>query len=108
MPEPFKQAIFKYFETLDLYTNAIVNAHGKNHPETLEVRKLFEKVKNADRNNHYLDNEFTQLRKVTDNYAIPDDVCETYEATYQMLAEVERAYYLSIELKINRKRRNLE
>ena len=31
-------------EMLDLYTNAITKAHGKNHPEVFEVRKLYETI----------------------------------------------------------------
>ncbi|OCA89333.1 hypothetical protein A8F94_23555 [Bacillus sp. FJAT-27225] len=61
---------------MDLYTIAITRAHGKNHPEVFEVRALFEgineKVKEAGASNPSLDAEFTQLRKITDNYMIPE------------------------------------
>ena len=39
-----------------------------------------------------LDEEFKSLREVTNNYAIPSDVCESYEAVYNMLEEVDTAY----------------
>lgn len=36
--------------------------------------------------------EFVKLREITDNYTVPGDVCESYEAVYNMLAELDRAY----------------
>lgn len=39
-----------------------------------------------------LDNEFKQLREITDNYTVPGDVCESYEAVYNMLSELDDAY----------------
>ena len=35
-----------------------------------------------------IDEEFSQLREITDNYTVPNDACETYEAVYNMLAEL--------------------
>lgn len=93
----FQEVINNYFEKLDIYTNAITKAHGKHHPEAFEVRELFEtiskKIKDAEPNKPNLDAEFAQLRKVTDNYTIPQDVCETYAATYNMLSEIDQAYH---------------
>ena len=39
-----------------------------------------------------LDSEFAQLRQVTGGYTVPGDVCESYEAVYNMLAELDEAY----------------
>ena len=78
----FNEVVEGYFSKLDLYTSAITRAHGKNHPEVFEVRKLFEemntKVKEAGTTKPNLDAEFTQLRKISDNYTIPGDVCRTF------------------------------
>ncbi|WP_404353773.1 hypothetical protein [Exiguobacterium aurantiacum] len=94
--QTFNEVITNHFEKLDLYTTAITRAHGKNHPEAFEVRELFEtisgKVKDAGTNKPDLDTEFAQLRKITDNYTIPGDVCETYGGTFEMLSEVDKAY----------------
>ena len=94
--QTFNEVVTNYFEKLELYTTAITRAHGKNHPEAFEVRDLFEnineKVNEAGANKPDLDVELAQLRKVTDNYTIPGDVCETYAGTYEMLAEVDKAY----------------
>ncbi len=86
----------KYFEKLDMFTVAITRAHGKNHPEAFEVRELFseinEKMLTAGSARPNLDAEFIQLRKITNNYTIPDDVCGTYAAVYNMLSETDQAY----------------
>ena len=50
-------------EMLDLYTDAITKAHGKNHPEVFEVRKLYETIQHKIQgNNMDLSNEFSELR----------------------------------------------
>lgn len=93
----FNEIMEENFETLELYTTAITRAHGKSHPEAFEVRELFEvmseKVKAADGNKPNLDAEFIQLRDVTDHYAIPEDVCETYAGVYNMLSEADKSYH---------------
>lgn len=92
----YQELANKYFEKLDMFSMAITRAHGKSHPETFEVRELYEKItkkiKQDPSDSLNLDEEFKQLRKITDNYTIPDDVCETYEATYNMLLEIDEAY----------------
>jgi len=93
----FNEIVTNHFEDLNLFTTAITRAHGKSHPEAFEVRKLFEeideKVKEAGTNKLNLDVEFAQLRKVTNNYTIPTDVCETYANVYNMLSEVDDSYH---------------
>lgn len=75
-----------YNDTLDLYTKAITKAHGKNHPEVFQVRTIYEKIQ--EKINHHqfdLSEEFSKLRTITHDYAIPNDVCGTFKATYEML-----------------------
>ena len=75
-------------ETLNLYTKAITRAHGRNHPEVFEVRSMYQAIQDKVRGGNYdLASEFAKLRAVTSNYAIPDDVCGTFKATYELLAE---------------------
>lgn len=92
----FQAQVEKNFERLDLYTTAITRAHGKSHPEAFDVRKVFEKiqekVKAAGEGKPDLCEEFAQLQKVTDYYAIPKGVCPTYESTYEMLKDLNQAY----------------
>lgn len=93
----FKEVAADYFDKLDLYTKAITRAHGDLHPEAHEVRELFAairaKVKKSVNKLPDLKDEFAQLRKITNHYKIPEDVCDTYAAVYHMLSEVDRAYH---------------
>ena len=93
----FNEVVGDYFPTLDLYTTAITRAHGKNRPEAFEVRNLFKTMKDkvvaAGNGQPNLEEEFIQLRKVTDNYTIPSDVCETFAGVYNMLAEADQSYH---------------
>ncbi|NLX86618.1 MAG: iron-sulfur cluster repair di-iron protein, ric, partial [Clostridiales bacterium] len=50
------------------------------------------KVKNAAPGKPDLDSELKQLREITNNYTVPDGVCESCEAVYNMLAEIDKAY----------------
>lgn len=93
----FNELVENNFSTLDLYTTAITRAHGKHHPEAFEVRELFEtmnkKVKEAGSGKPNLAEEFTKLRNITDNYTIPENVCETFAGVYNMLSEADQAYH---------------
>ncbi len=84
------------FKTLEQYVPIVARVHGGNHPEFHEVRKLFDaivkKTKDAGDEKPELNEEFIKLREITDNYNSPDNVCESYEAVYNMLAEVDKAY----------------
>ncbi|MGI6622097.1 MAG: iron-sulfur cluster repair di-iron protein, ric [Clostridiaceae bacterium] len=93
----FKQAAAEYFRILTQYVPVVDRVHGDNHPEFHEVRKLFDeiirKTKEAETEKPELSGEFVRLREITDDYTVPNDVCESYEAVYDMLAEVDKAYH---------------
>lgn len=93
----FNEAKKKHFKTLNQYVPVVDKVHGAHHPEFHEVRALYntiaEKTKEAGRKNPALYDEFARLREITDNYAVPGDVCESYEAVYKMLAELDQAYH---------------
>ncbi|NLW56821.1 MAG: iron-sulfur cluster repair di-iron protein, ric [Firmicutes bacterium] len=92
----FDQVITAHLKTLEQYVPIVARVHGKSHPEFHEVHKLFtainEKIKAAGSEKPELDHEFQELRKVTADYTVPGDVCESYEAVYRMLAELDEAY----------------
>lgn len=92
----FNQAKERNFERLEQFTPIVDRVHGDNHPEFHEVKTLwesiYEKSQASDAEKPELDEEFTQLRAITDNYTVPGDVCESYEAVYNMLEEVDKAY----------------
>ena len=84
------------FPTLEQYVPIVARVHGKNHPEFHEVHQIFnvilEKTNATDTEKPDLNEAFIKLREVSNNYTVPDDVCESYEAVYKMLAEVDEAY----------------
>lgn len=92
----FSEAKEKNFERLEQFTPIVDRVHGDNHPEFHEVKELWdqiqEKTKASASEKPSLDRELQKLREVTDNYTIPSDVCESYEAVYNMLEEVDTAY----------------
>lgn len=82
---------------LEQYVPIVERVHGSHHPEFHEVRKLFDvinkKINEAVSEKPELRVEFAKLREITKNYTVPEDVCESYEAVYKMLAEVDEAYH---------------
>lgn len=95
MNNQFKKVKENYFKRLEQFVPIVDRVHGSHHPEFHDVRRVFnnigEKVKNTEGTN--LKEEFLELRKITDNYKVPTDVCETYEAVYNMLEELDKAYF---------------
>jgi len=92
----FNETMKKHLQTLKQYVPIVARVHGGNHPEFHEVHRLFdtivEKTKKSGSNKPELNEEFARLREITDTYTVPGDVCESYEAVYSMLAELDRAY----------------
>ncbi|MER2181514.1 MAG: iron-sulfur cluster repair di-iron protein, ric [Desemzia incerta] len=92
----FTETKEKHFDRLNQFTPIVNRVHGGNHPEFNEVKELwdsiYEKSETAGSEKPELDTEFQRLRKVTANYTVPGDVCESYEAVYNMLEEVDTAY----------------
>ena len=86
----------KQFVKLEQFVPVVERVHGEHHPEFHEVRQLFDtinmKTKAAGSGRPELNEEFAKLREITENYKVPGDVCEAYEAVYNMLAEVDKAY----------------
>lgn len=93
----FNQVKEKNIETLKLYIPIVDRVHGESHPEFHEVHRLFEemnmKMKEEGSDKPELDREFKELRKVTDNYTVPADTCESYEIVYNILSKLDEAYY---------------
>lgn len=92
----FNEAKARHFKTLEQYVPVVARVHGANHQEFHEVRQLFDtiiqKTKAAGLERPVLNEEFAKLREITNNYTVPGDVCESYEAVYTMLAEIDKAY----------------
>ncbi|NLV17776.1 MAG: iron-sulfur cluster repair di-iron protein, ric [Syntrophomonadaceae bacterium] len=92
----FNKAVEQHLGRLEQYVPVVERVHGEHHPEFHDVRKLFDeintKIKKTDIEKPNLDNELAKLREITANYTVPGDVCESYEAVYNMLKEVDKAY----------------
>lgn len=99
----FKEAQEVYIKRLNQYVPVVDKVHGPNHPEFHEVRRIYEAINNQIQSKDYsdldLNNEFEELRKVTSMYEIPSDTCETYEAVYTMLSELDKDYVENFETK---------
>ena len=87
----------RLFPTLKQYVPVVARVHGGFHPEFHQVRAIFNQIVDeteaAGPAKPELTEEFTQLREITANYTVPGDVCESYEAVYKMLSEVDQAYF---------------
>lgn len=84
------------FPVLVQYIPVVDRVHGDHHPEFHEVRRLFDSVYQKTQASNVekpeLREEFSQLQEISRNYAVPDDVCETYEDVYVMLRQLSVAY----------------
>jgi len=67
----------------------VEHVHGGHHPELTRVREITQALHQSD-NTENTPALFQELRTVTDNYAIPDDVCEAFEATYHALERADK------------------
>ena len=92
----FNEVKKRNFKKLQFYVPVVARVHGGSHPEFHDVQNILNEIKvkikddNSDKPD--LENEFKRLREITDNYTIPEDVCESYEAVYNMLEELDKAY----------------
>lgn len=79
------------FEKLNFYLPIVKKVHGKDHDEIFEVDRIYNSIKeNLDNSDHdKLEDDFVNLRKITNDYTIPQDTCETYEAVYKMLKKID-------------------
>lgn len=93
----FNQVKKVHIKTLEQYVPIVARVHGAHHPEFHKVRQIFDelnaKIKKAGANTPELGEEFASLRALSNNYTVPNDVCESYEAVYVMLKELDNAYH---------------
>lgn len=90
----FEQLKAQHLPLLLKYVPVVARVHGKDHPEFHDVHKVFNALVEKTKQPHGrgLDEEFKQLQVITNNYSVPQGVCESYEAVYKMLSELDRAY----------------
>lgn len=92
----FIQAVQKNLPTLEQYVPVVARVHGGSHPEFRDVRAVFDEIvaeiQKTGAERAVLGTQFEKLRAITGDYAVPPDVCESWEAVYAMLAELDAAY----------------
>ena len=89
----FKEEYKNNLKLLELYVPVVERVHGESHPEFYQVAKVYKKLNvKLELESQDLSQEFTDLREITSNYEVPSDTCETYEAVYNMLAEMDKSY----------------
>jgi regulator of cell morphogenesis and NO signaling len=92
----FNEVKDTYSEKLKLYVPVVARVHGNDHPEFHHVHEVYneimEKIEAGGSEMPSLSEEFKELRDITDNYTIPEGTCETFEAVYNMLSELDQAY----------------
>lgn len=98
----FKQVKQQNLKRLQQYVPIVARVHTSNHPEFHQVRTVFDEMvkimHEAGSKHPELLQQFAKLREITSNYRVPQDVCETYEAVYRMLSELDAAYQESLHL----------
>ena len=90
----FNEVAKKVLPILTQYVPVVDRVHGDHHPEFHEVRRLYNSLAKKVKESEIPDITFElkQLRKTTNDFEIPSDVCETFEAVYNMLKELSDAY----------------
>lgn len=93
----FKEAVRKYLPILEQYVPVVARVHGNSHQEFLEIVEQFNniklKIKENGAENADLKEDFTNLREISNHYKVPDDVCESYQAVFQMLSYLDDIYH---------------
>lgn len=91
-PEQTKELV----ETLERYLPIVARVHGEHHAEIVKLQRVLESMlptlHGEEGASSSLSHDFERLRALTANYAVPDDVCESYELVFTLLEKVERAY----------------
>jgi iron-sulfur cluster repair protein YtfE (RIC family) len=81
----------EYLGTLKTYVPIVDRVHGALHPEFHDVKRVFEDLSVKIEAGMDVAPLFKELRVITDNYTVPTDVCESYEAVYMILKKLDKA-----------------
>lgn len=92
MENNFNDLKGNHLKILNLYVPTVARVHGNDHPEFIEVEKLYYDLNDLIKNEEDLKEVFKSLRKITNDYKVPEDTCESYKAVYVMLEELDESY----------------
>lgn len=74
----------EHLSTAVQLTPVLERVHGASHPELSRVNELTQRLSQIAESGE-TEELFRELRRVTNNYEIPGDACEAYQAAYQAL-----------------------
>lgn len=74
-------------QTLNKILPVVERVHGEHHPELHQVATLYNELREKPSAEIFM-----KLREVTNNYKTPDDACPTYDKTYRLLEELDKAF----------------
>ncbi|MGI6155128.1 MAG: hypothetical protein GX180_08690 [Enterococcus sp.] len=85
--ENYQDYLMENLEQLDKFTRVVAKVHGENHPELHVVRATFLQMKDAVETTPTADLRIylNKIATITKNYTLPNDACQTYAATYELL-----------------------
>ncbi len=117
--------------TISRFMEAVMRAHGANHPELFEIGKVFG-ILSTDLGQHIIKEEtvvfkalenkdntiqdltdtiihehedagqlLLKLRELTNGYTVPSDACESYVQLYKLLEELEEDVHTHVHLENN-------
>ena len=77
---------------LALFVPIVAKVHGAHHPEFYQVRENFHQLETSLETNDtkQIPIIFENIRQITDNYTVPDDVCESYARVYELLEQLDK------------------
>lgn len=90
-----EEKLSDHWKKLELYVPIVDRVHGGSHPEFHDVKRVFDTMSQLLKEEPpktSLTEAFHELRVITSDYTVPNDVCESYEAVYHMLKELDEAY----------------
>lgn len=80
------------FKVLKQYVPIVSRVHGTLHPEFKDVEKSFNNLLENINLDLDLNEDFNNLKAITNNYLIPSDVCESYAKVYELLEKLNKNY----------------
>lgn len=78
----------------------LIKKYDKNPSKEL-LEKIDEVIKETEDEHDSAGDVLKELRKITDNFAVPDDGCNTYLLTFKLLEELESDLFQHIHLENN-------
>ena len=74
--------------TINKLLPIIKKVHADTHPELAEVLRLYLEMMQEEKPLAEKQALATQLQDMTQEFAIPEDACETFEKTYLLLGDI--------------------